>query len=248
MISLLIKSIILSSLFYSFAFAYTAVTSVKYEGGISIFGKVAQADIVLEEDFDNNRYKMSVRANSIGIVKALTSNREDGFISEGMIKDGVYIPDKFTRSIYKNGYKEEIVYTFDYSKNEVLKKTFKTEDVEECSYDIIKMERVVDIKTVHSTSEEVIDLKYNDYISLFLNLNANNIKVGSVDYIDQKESDDVMLISKTMFEVSKDDGDEIYRINFSRGNSMFFDKAVALDIALYGDAYLEKVSEEKMIK
>jgi len=79
---------------------------------------------------------------------------------------------------------------------------------------------------------------------MFLNLSVDKLKNGAIGYIDQKDSDDVMLISKTMFEVSKHNGDELYRIKFSKDKSMFFDKAVAEDIAFYGDAYLKKISEE----
>jgi hypothetical protein len=81
---------------------YTSVTNVRYEGGISIFGRVAEADIKLEENLGTNEYKMVVKAHSIGIVKALTSNREDEFISEGKIEGDRYVPYKFIRKIIKN--------------------------------------------------------------------------------------------------------------------------------------------------
>jgi hypothetical protein len=240
-----VKFLILCILFSTSLFSDVSITKVRYEGGISLFGKVAIADIVLKEDLDKKTYKMEVSASSIGLVKALTSNRKDVFISEGKIQTDKYIPYKFTKISTEDGYEKRTIYSFDYEKQKVLKEVFKEELVVKNSFDIINMKTTTEEKFVKSNSSEYIDLKDNDYISMFLNLSADKLKEGQVCYIDQKESDDVMLISKTMFEVSKDHGDELYRISFSKDNGMFFDKAVAIDIAFYGDAYLQKVYENK---
>ena len=127
--------------------ANISVTKVKYEGGISLFGRVAIADIVLEEDLDKNRYKMQVTASSAGIVKAMTSNRKDIFISEGDMSNGIYVPTKFTKLVLKDGYEEKTVYTFDYISNKVLKETYKEELVDDDTFNIIKMEVVSKKKT-----------------------------------------------------------------------------------------------------
>ncbi|MEA1956629.1 MAG: hypothetical protein U9N02_09070 [Campylobacterota bacterium] len=246
MLKLLIQKAVLLSILSVSVFANISITKVKYEGGISLFGKVAEADIVLEEDLNKSTYKMIITASSIGVVKALTSNREDIFISEGKVKDGVYIPYKFTKIVTKNDYIKKTIYTFDYKSSQVLKETHKEEMVDDSSYDIIKLELISKQKLVKSNDSEYIKLRKNDYVSMFLNLSVNNLENGAIGYIDQKDSDDVMLISKTMFEVSKHDGDELYRISFSKDESMFFEKAVAIDIAFYGDAYLQKISEEKI--
>ncbi len=228
-------------------FGSTSITKVVYEGGISIFDKVAMAEIVLEEDLKNKKYKMEVKVSSVGIVKTLTSNREDTFISEGKIENGMYIPVKFAEIVTKNDYLKKTTYTFDYDSNQILKEIYEEEILEETGYDIINMESISNKKIQKHEHSEYITLEKNDYVSLFLNLSAENLNTGPVGYIDQKDSDDIMLISKTMFEVSKHGGDEIYRISFSKDKSMFFDEAVALDIAFYGDAYLKKISEEKSI-
>jgi len=227
--------------------ANISLTEVKYEGGISLFGKVAEANITLREDLKNNTYNMKIVAASIGIVKALTSNREDSFISEGKIINGVYTPYKFTKIVTKNDYIKKTTYTFNYKTNKVLKKVHKEELVDDSSYDIINLQTISKKKLIQSDESNYIKLEPNDYISMFLNLSVNKLKRGRINYIDKSDSDDVMLISKTMFEIKKHDGDEVYKISFSKNKSMFFERAVAVDIAFYGDAYLQKIYEKKTI-
>jgi hypothetical protein len=230
---------------YASLFGQTSITKVKYEGGISIFGRVAEADLTLEENLKEGTYKATLVAQSVGIVKALTSNRKDMFISEGKIVKGVYIPHKFVKKVTEDKEIKQSTYTFDYTKDEVLKEVYKEEIVENCSYDIISMNAIREEETLISQEKKYIELQRNDFLTLFLNMSADKLNEGSVSYIDQNKDDDVMLINKTMFQVSKENGDEIYRISFDKNNSMFFDKAVALDIAFYGDAYLKKISEER---
>ena len=247
MIRLITKIIVILVLISVSSFGYVSVTKVKYEGGISLFGRVAEANVTLEQNLVKNTYKMQVTASSTGIVKALSANRKDTFTSEGNIVAGVYVPNKFTKLITKTDYIEKIVYTFEYAKNRVLKKSSIEEIVTENSYDIINLKKLSRQKLVKSDNEEYIKLQSNDYISMFLNLGVDKLGSGQVKYIDQKETDDVLLINNSIFEVSKHNGEEIYRINVSKKNSLFFDKAVAVDIAFYGDAYLKKVSEKESI-
>ena len=222
-------------------FGSSLITKVDYEGGISLFGKVAEANITLEQDPEINTYNMKIVASSTGIVKALTANRKDTFISEGNIIDGVYRPKKFTEITTKNGYFEKTLYTFEYKKERVLKETFLEEIVTENSYDIINLKKISKQKLVKSNDKKYIKLQPNDYISMFLNLSVGKLNIGELRYIDQKESDKVLLLTKNIFEVIKHNGAEKYRIIFYKKNELFFDKAVAEDIAFYGDAYLKKI-------
>ncbi len=222
---------------------YASVTKVKYEGGISLYGKVAEADIVLEKNPEKGTYKMKILAASIGLVKKLTSNRVDTFVSEGRIVDGVYMPSKFTKTVTKDNYLKKITYTFDYKKDRILKETYLEELKDESYYDIVVSEIVEEERLVKSTKKKFLEMKHNDFISLYLNLSAGNIKVGDVTYVDQKDSDVVSLMSANSFEVSKNDAEDVYRINLSKSGGVFFAKAVAVDIGFYGDAYVKKVSE-----
>ncbi len=225
-------------------FGNTSITKVKYEGGISLFGKVAEASVELKQDKIKHTYKIILTAFSTGIVKTLTSNRKDIFISEGDIKDGRYIPNMFTRIIRKNDYLEKTTYIFDYKKNKILKKTYTKEFIDDSSYDIIKMQRISKKKLVKLNEEKYLKLYPNDYLSMYLNLSAGKLKFGEVKYIDEKDSNKVVLLDEKSFEVIKHDGDEIYHINIIKDNSIFFDKAIAVDIAFYGDAYIKKISEK----
>lgn len=247
MAKLFIKKIIILLLLSVSAFASISTTKVKYEGAISLFGKVAEAYIVLEEDSKKQTYKMKIKASSIGIVKTLTSNREDIFISEGKIKDGVYVPYKFIKIVKKTDYLKKTIYSFDYKSSKVLKEKYIEELVDNNSYDIINLKIIYKQELVKSKSSKYIELRDNDYLSMFLNLSVNKLKNGNITYIDQNDDDNVLLINNNQFEVSKDNGNELYRINFSKDKSIFFNKAIAIDIAFYGDAYLQKISEEKSI-
>jgi len=243
MIKLFINKILLLSVLTLSLYGYASVTTIKYEGGISLYGKVAEADVVLKEDLEKGIYKMKITASSVGLVKTLTSNRVDTFVSEGKIKSGVYSPDKFTKTVTKNGYLKRIVYTFDHEKRKILKETYveKLEDVS--YYDIAKVKMVTKEKLVKSSKKKYLDMNENDFISLYLNLSSGNLKSGEISYVDQKDSDAVSLINQNSFVVSKNDAEDIYRINISSDKSLFFAKAVAVDIGFYGDAYVKKVSE-----
>lgn len=83
MARVLAKSIFTLLVLNVYIMAHTSVTELKYEGGISLYGRVGTADVKLEEDFTNNRYKMKVTTQSVGLVKRLSSNRKDIYLSEG---------------------------------------------------------------------------------------------------------------------------------------------------------------------
>ena len=81
--------------------AHTSVTELRYEGGISLYGKVGVVDVKFEEDFTNNTYKMKVTSASTGLVKKFSSNRKDVYLSEGLIKGGVYVPKKVHKTCHQ---------------------------------------------------------------------------------------------------------------------------------------------------
>ena len=225
--------------------ANTSTINANYEGGISIFGKVAEANVTLSEDFEKHTYKMKIKAYSIGIVKALTSNREDLFISEGKNENGIYIPYKFTKIVTKTNYLKKTTYIFDYKKEKVLRTIYKEELVEENDYDIIKVKIISKERLVKSNEKQEIKLVPNDYLSMFLNFSKNTLKKGNISYIDQSSSDKVTLINKNEFKVSKHNGEEVYKINVVKDDTILFKKAIAVDIAFYGDAYIEKISKKR---
>ena len=230
-------------------FASTSFNELKFESGISIYGKIGSVDVTLEENLDTNRYKMQAIASSSGIVKTLTKNRKDIFISEGIIKDSVYIPTKFTIKISQTDYEKTTTYIFDYKKNTVLKTKKSIENIVDSRFDILKLKYIDTEKTVVKQSSKYIKLYNNDYLSLYLNMQKGNIKEGSVDYIDKKKKDSLFLISSKKVEVQKNHGDDKYNVELYHDNdSVFFQKIVSVGNLFYGDAYIEKVSEKKRIR
>jgi len=66
-------------------------------------------------------YKMIGEAKTSGIVKMLTHNRRDRYISTGSVKNGRYITHKFRMERKDSKYKEIVDYTFDYKRKKVIK-------------------------------------------------------------------------------------------------------------------------------
>jgi hypothetical protein len=64
---------------------------------------------------------MIVEAKTSGMVKMLTHNRRDKYISTGAIKNGRYITHKFRIERKDSKYKEVIDYIFDFKHKKVIK-------------------------------------------------------------------------------------------------------------------------------
>ncbi len=227
-------------------FSSTLVQKVKYQSGISIYGKIGFVDLKLKEDRKNKTYFFKATTTSQGLVQYLSSNRIDVFISEGIISKGVYKPLKFTKKTSKTDYNKTTVYIFDYEKHTVL----KTKTIQE--YKIISTFNHIDFsfdderKLFVEENTENIDLEGNDYLSLYLNLKKGNISRGKVPYVDKKDKDTLLFLGNNLFEVQKNFGEDNYKISMIDDNkSIFFHKVQSIGVSFYGDAYITKLSEEK---
>ena len=229
-------------------FGFTSIKELRFESGISIYGQVGFADIMLEENFDKNTYKMTTVTSSTGIVRVLTANRSDTFISEGIIKNGVYVPQKFTKRTAKTDYEKVTTYIFDYENDTVLKEKVTKKNETVSKFDPITFGFIESKKLVVDKVTENVDLSKNDFLTLYLNLKHGNLKKGNVKYIDQDEDDSISLVDEDLFEVQKDNGNEKYKILLiDDKESIFFHEAVAKNIAFYGDAYIKKISEKNKV-
>jgi len=238
------KLLIIISLSLSL-FGYTSVKELRFESGISIYGQIGFIDVILEENFDEKTYRMEVIASSIGIVNFFSRDRKDTFISEGKMKNGVYLPSKFTKKTVKTDYEKVETYTFDYSSYTVTKTKIVRKNEIDTTFDFIIMEYVDTKKLVVEKSTEKIELESNDFLSLYLNLKKGNLKVGKISYVDKKEDDSLFLLSDKLIEVQKNNGDDKYNIVlYCDSESIFFKKAVSEGIAFYGDAYVKKLYEK----
>ncbi len=220
------------------------ITKLQYEGGISIFGKVGTGTITIKEDLEKQTYFIEAKTSSSGIVKALSANRQYIYRSEGMIENGRYIPKKFEEIMTKKYYYKKTTYLFDYQKQKVLKKISKEEIVTKHYFDAMKFKIMSQKELEKKHEQKYVKLVPNDYLSLFLNFSADKLQVGKLTYVDQKKSTTLKLLNPTTFEVSKENGDKVYSIKIYEKGSKYFQKAVALDIAFYGDAYVKKIFEK----
>ncbi len=227
-------------------FSSTLIQKVKYESGISIYGKIGFVDLILKEDIQDKTYFFEATTTSQGFVKYLSSNRIDVFTSEGIIKNGVYKPLKFTKKTSKTDYTKTTSYIFNYEKHTVI----KTKTVEEykiiSTFNPIKFAFDDERKLFIKQSTAKIDLESNDYLSLYLNLKKGNISRGKVPYVDKKDKDTLLFLGNNLFEVQKNFGENNYKISMTNDKeSIFFYKVESIGISFYGDAYIRKITEKK---
>ncbi|MFT5659889.1 MAG: hypothetical protein ACI9TV_000522 [Sulfurimonas sp.] len=229
-------------------FGYTSVKKIQFESGISIYGQIGYVDVELRQDFDNNTYEIKATATSIGAVKYLTSNRKDIFISEGKIKNGVYIPFKFTKQTIKDNYEKVTSYIFDYEEKTVFKTVFLEKLETVSTFDVSTFGYKDEEKLIGEKSESNLKLYPNDYLSLYLNLKSGKLKFGKVSYVDKKNTDTLIYKNTDLVEVQKHGGDDTYSIVIHHDDqSLFFQKIESIGVSFYGDAYIKKVSEKTNI-
>lgn len=139
-----------------------------YVGELSLFGKIADAEVVY--DNDGQKYSITITASGSGIVGKLTNNKQYVLQSLGLVKDGVLVPQKYINSEYGKDFKKIKTYTIDYKNNKTLVREYKKEKVEESEFDLIHVRYNVTYKDVESTKEKVLDTVYHDdMISMFFN-------------------------------------------------------------------------------
>lgn len=222
---------------------------VTYESGISIYGKVGYVNLKFQKNTKEGTYHIQATTTSHGVVKYLSNNRVDIFTSEGKIRDGIYIPLKFTKSTSKTDYNKTTVYAFDYENNTV----FKTKTISKykiiSTFNAIKFAFDDERKLFIEENSEYIDLASNDYLSLYLNLIHGNLKTGKIIYVDKKDKDTLILVKNDLFEVQKNFGEDSYHVSIKEDTqSIFFEEVRSIGIAFYGDAYIKKISRDKQIK
>jgi hypothetical protein len=119
-----------------------------YVGELSLFGKIADAKVVY--DNDGEKYSIKITASGSGIVGKLTNNKQYILQSVGLVKDGVLIPQKYVNSEYGKDFKKIKTYTIDYANNKTLVSEYKKERIEESEFDIIHVRYNVSYKDVET--------------------------------------------------------------------------------------------------
>ena len=145
---------------------------MEYVGELSLFGKIADARVIY--DNDGEKYSIKIIASGSGIVGKLTNNKQYVLQSVGLVRDGVLIPHKYINSEYGKDFKKIKTYTIDYVNNKTLVNEYKKEKVEESEFDLIHVRYNVSYRDVETKKEEVLDAVYqDDMISMFFNKKHN---------------------------------------------------------------------------
>ncbi|EQB39584.1 hypothetical protein M947_06215 [Sulfurimonas hongkongensis] len=143
-----------------------------YIGELSLFGKVASAKVIY--DNDGKEYSIKITASGSGILGRLTNDKQYVLQSIGVVEDGVLIPQKYIKSEFTQDFKKVKTYTIDYENGKTFINEYKKERVEESTFDIISVKYNVTHKDVETTKEEVLDTIYkDDMISMFFNKSNN---------------------------------------------------------------------------
>ena len=242
------KSLLLILLLHLSLFAMSSITKVKFESGVSFYGKIGETQLIFKEDTQHNTYKMKVIATSTGILKALSNDRVDTFLSEGIIKDGIYIPTKYTKKAVEIGYEKLTIYEFDYKTNSINKEVVKKKNVTTTQFDHSKFMFVEKDEIVETKTTKKLKMYTNDFLTLYLNFKYHNLKNGNITYLDQKEGDFVSILDEKTFQINKDKGENKIKITLvDDEKSIFFQEATS-ELSFYGDAYIKKISEKTNIE
>ncbi len=158
---------LLSLLLISFTL-YSSSLKMDYIGEFSIFGQVASAKL----SYNNNgkEYKITVTGSGYGIVKKLTNDTQYIAQSEGVVEDGILIPNKYFVSQI-NSYSTKIkTYNFDKENNKTIINRYKKTIEDEYSLDIISMSYNISEKVIEKNEKEVLDKLFkDDMVSMFFN-------------------------------------------------------------------------------
>ncbi len=110
------KFLILLTLFIAFLDAKTI--EVKYKVTYGIFGKVGTAVGRLETNATD--YSITIDIATAGLAKILSGNRKEHYISRGIIKDGLFVPQIFEKIKETKKRRDIKRYTFDHLHKKVI--------------------------------------------------------------------------------------------------------------------------------
>lgn len=89
-----------------------------YDISYGLFGKLGDAGARLE--INGDRYKAVIKARATGLARVLSNGMKEIYTSTGTIKDGVFIPSKYTEHTIKGHKDKKVTYVFDH-KNKTIR-------------------------------------------------------------------------------------------------------------------------------
>ena len=124
-----------------------------YDVSFGIIGEIGKAEISYIHDEEN--YLIFVHAWTTGMSAILSQNREESYISQGKIIDGILRPDVFVKHRKNNSSVRDSVYLFDYSAQKDYADYNKTHNVQSTRFDVHIMKNTKDETQVFNQSSEV---------------------------------------------------------------------------------------------
>ncbi len=170
--------------------------STRYDVNVGLFGKVGYADLEVQTTKDT--YTAKLKAVTTGAAAKLTSGREETYVSEGKIVNGLFLPERFTHTKKTKSAKRVQTYHIDHTTHTVTLDQVEDKKVHETYFDhksfkIKKREK--DAHTEHMT--QLPTFTAHDVLSSYLNTarhcHANN-KIYNLDAIGaHNENNEVTL-------------------------------------------------------
>ena len=139
-----------------------------YDVSFGIIGEIGKAEITYIHDEDS--YLIYVHAWTTGMSAILSQNREESYISQGKILDGILRPDVFVKHRKSDRSVRDSVYLFDYFAEKVYTNYTKVHNVQSTCFDIDTMKNTkIETEEFSQNSEVFRFFTDNDLLSLFFN-------------------------------------------------------------------------------
>ncbi len=139
-----------------------------YDVSFGIIGEIGKAEISYIHDEES--YLIYVHAWTTGMSAILSQNREESYISQGRIIDGILRPDTFVKHRKNDRLVRDSVYLFDYSVKKVYADHTQTRNVQSTRFDVHTMKNTkVETEAFSLDSEVFRFFTDNDLLSLFFN-------------------------------------------------------------------------------
>ncbi len=119
------RAVIFILLFLS-TFGHAKSINVNYGVSFGALGELGVANIYLNES--NNKYIIDIKAKTTGIVKTMSSNRQERHTSRGHIVNGKYVSDSYIVHISRAEKIKDKIYTIDHKTKTVTKRIIKKEN------------------------------------------------------------------------------------------------------------------------
>jgi hypothetical protein len=142
--------------------------TANYDVSFGIFGEIGKSDITYVKH--NGEYLILIHAWTTGMSATLSQNRNEEYISQGKIINGVLRPDVFVKFRRSDRATKIALYTFDHINKKIFEYKSKEHEVYSTEFDVHTMKNIDVTSEEFSSSEEEFRLyTQNDLLSLFFN-------------------------------------------------------------------------------